>query len=209
MSDDICHVYSQIAREFDYTRYKPWPSVVSFVNSLETNNKLLDVGCGNGRHLQINPNIVNTGCDLCPEFVQICRDKGLDVVESDCRKLPFADNSFDAVICIAVIHHLDTEEDRQRAVAEIVRITKPGGKIMIQVWADSVLGTKTGSKFTKLQGQGDYSVSWTTKSSEVLSRFYHVFNREEFEKMLSEVGSIEIVHIWEEANNWIGTINKN
>ena len=42
---------------------------------------------------------------------------------------------FDAVISIGVIHHFSTEKRRIRAVEELARILKPGGKIMIYVWA--------------------------------------------------------------------------
>lgn len=44
-------------------------------------------------------------------------------------------DSFDAVISIAVIHHFSTEKRRLMAIAEMARILRPGGKIMIYVWA--------------------------------------------------------------------------
>lgn len=44
-------------------------------------------------------------------------------------------NLFDAVISIGVIHHMSTEKRRTKAIQELARILKPGGKIMIYVWA--------------------------------------------------------------------------
>ncbi|CDI76296.1 hypothetical protein, conserved [Eimeria acervulina] len=41
----------------------------------------------------------------------------------------------DGVICIAVLHHLTTEARRQQALRELARITRPGGRILIYVWA--------------------------------------------------------------------------
>lgn len=41
----------------------------------------------------------------------------------------------DYVISVAVIHHFSTEERRLEAINELVRITKPGGTILIYVWA--------------------------------------------------------------------------
>ncbi len=36
---------------------------------------------------------------------------------------------------VAVLHHLSTIERRQKAISELIRVTKPGGKIFIEVWA--------------------------------------------------------------------------
>ena len=47
----------------------------------------------------------------------------------------FSSSTFDVAISIAVIHHLSTKERRINAVKEIVRIVKPGGLVLISVWA--------------------------------------------------------------------------
>ena len=39
------------------------------------------------------------------------------------------------MISIAVIHHFSTPERRKEAIAELLRIVKPGGKVLIFVWA--------------------------------------------------------------------------
>ena len=57
-------VYDQIAPHFDHTRYKPWPGVENFVKSLPDGSLLLDVGCGNGRNLNINKNVFDMGTDF-------------------------------------------------------------------------------------------------------------------------------------------------
>jgi ubiquinone/menaquinone biosynthesis C-methylase UbiE len=49
--------------------------------------------------------------------------------------LPFRSDLFDAVISIGVVHHFSTEKRRAQAISELSRILKPGGKIMIYVWA--------------------------------------------------------------------------
>lgn len=46
------------------------------------------------------------GCDTSYELVKICNTRGFEVLTSNCLQLPFRDSTFDAVICIAVIHHL-------------------------------------------------------------------------------------------------------
>ena len=44
----VYEVYDKISEHFSLTRYKPWPQVSDFLNSLPDNSFLLDVGCGNG-----------------------------------------------------------------------------------------------------------------------------------------------------------------
>lgn len=60
---------------------------------------------------------------------------GNDVSLADNLHLPYQSDSFDAVISIGVIHHLTNVERRIAAIRELARILRPGGKLMIYVWA--------------------------------------------------------------------------
>jgi len=75
------------------------------------------------------------GCDRSSGLTDICHKRGFEVLQCDCLYLPYKDDSFDAAISIAVIHHLSTRERRRRAISEIVRILRPTGKCLIYVWA--------------------------------------------------------------------------
>ena len=75
------------------------------------------------------------GSDICPELVAIAKGHGHDVIVGDCLSLPYRNGVFDAVICIAVIHHLSTEERRIQAIEEMARILRPDGLILVYVWA--------------------------------------------------------------------------
>ena len=92
-------------------------------------------GCGNGKYLGVNPLTHKLGSDICPELVAIARTRGHEVAVCDCLNLPYRSNQFDATICIAVVHHLSTEERRIAALRELVRIVHSGGKILVYVWA--------------------------------------------------------------------------
>ena len=59
----------------------------------------------------------------------------LQVLICDNMALPYKDDSFDAVLSIAVIHHIATTERRVRAIRELARILRVGGKIIISVWS--------------------------------------------------------------------------
>jgi len=53
----------------------------------------------------------------------------------DNLNLPFRDESLDAVLSVAVIHHVATAERRVRALRELARVVRVGGRVMISVWA--------------------------------------------------------------------------
>ncbi len=61
------------------------------------------------------------GIDTCENFVRIRGAKGLNVRAGDAREISYGDATFDAVLCIAMFHHV-AEEDRCRAFRDILRV---------------------------------------------------------------------------------------
>ena len=92
-------------------------------------------GCGSGKYLSCNPLIYNVGSDRCKNLTEIAREKDSEVLICDNLALPYKDDSFDAVLSIAVIHHIATTERRVRAIRELARILRVGGRIIISVWS--------------------------------------------------------------------------
>ena len=88
---------------------------------------VLDVGCGEG--VTINklkesyPTLNVEGLDYSSEAIQIGKKvyPNLKLIQGDIYKLPYKDNSFDAVLCNEVLEHLD---DPQKALGELKRVTK-------------------------------------------------------------------------------------
>jgi SAM-dependent methyltransferase len=96
--------------------------------------EILDVGCGTGAILKRlgNPQR-NIGIDLAPEAVAFCRERGLDNVrQGDICALPFADASFDAVICSSVLYH-QWVGDVAGSIREMRRVLRPNGVLLINV----------------------------------------------------------------------------
>jgi len=54
-----------------------------------------------------------------------------DVLLADALRLPFRTSSCDAVLCIAVLHHISSEARRLQLMQELVRILIPGGKAIV------------------------------------------------------------------------------
>jgi ubiquinone/menaquinone biosynthesis C-methylase UbiE len=138
--------FREIDRRIFHPRYmrltadesgKPFSLFVDF-ESL-AGKDVLDVGIGSGIATQMlaeaRANV--TGVDLTDWAVDTTRRRlaafGLeaDVQQADAEQLPFADESFDLVFSWGVIHH---SSDMDRALAELVRVTRRGGDVVLMVY---------------------------------------------------------------------------
>ncbi|KAE9458945.1 hypothetical protein C3L33_09156, partial [Rhododendron williamsianum] len=131
----VHRVYDAIAPHFSSTRFAKWPKVASFLNSLPSGSLVLDAGCGNGKYLGLNPRCYFIGCDISAPLINICAERGNEVVVADAVNLPYRSGYGDAAISIAVLHHLSTESRRKKAIDELIRVVKKGGLVLITVWA--------------------------------------------------------------------------
>jgi SAM-dependent methyltransferase len=100
------------------------------------NRPILDAGCGTGAVLDLLGNSSkHVGIDLSPEALAFCRRRGLtNVVQGNITTLPFADDSFDAVISSSVLYHRWVP-DVHHALRELRRVLRPGGVLVINVAA--------------------------------------------------------------------------
>ncbi|KAI8548218.1 hypothetical protein RHMOL_Rhmol07G0256100 [Rhododendron molle] len=131
----VHRVYDAIAPHFSSTRFAKWPKVASFLNSLPSGSLVLDAGCGNGKYLGLNPRCYFIGCDISAPLINICAERGNEVIVADAVNLPYRSGYGDAGISIAVLHHLSTESRRKKAIDELIRVVKKGGLVLITVWA--------------------------------------------------------------------------
>ncbi|KAK0639308.1 hypothetical protein B0T16DRAFT_297378, partial [Cercophora newfieldiana] len=68
-------VYQAIAPHFSATRHKPWPAVASFLHAQPLGSIGLDVGCGNGKYLGVNPAVYMLGSDRSSALVALARSR--------------------------------------------------------------------------------------------------------------------------------------
>jgi tRNA (uracil-5-)-methyltransferase TRM9 len=198
-SDHVIKIYDKIAKEFDKTRIMIWKSVGDFLKNIEPGSLIADIGAGNGKNAEVRKDCMVICSDASSEMVKICKDKGFESVLANATKLPFQDNKFDYTMCVAVIHHLATKENRKLAVDELIRITKPGGKIFIQVWSYEAFnkskkdgGSGTMTKPVSDSDDQDQYVRWTQRNdpSSILYRYYHFFKQGELDSLVNDCGTV-------------------
>lgn len=99
-------------------------------------SNLLDAGCGTGglirRLAPRHPGWRWTGVDVEPLACASARDraKNAEILEASVTALPFADETFDAVVSADVLYHVD---DDAAALREFLRVLRPGGVVVINV----------------------------------------------------------------------------
>jgi arsenite methyltransferase len=117
--------------------------------ALSGNERVLDAGCGRGLALIGCAKKLTTGkavgidlwaakdlsnnnpeATLANAATEGVADR-VEVETGDITQLPFSDSAFDAVISMTVIHNIPSRDGRDRALRELVRVLKPGGRIAI------------------------------------------------------------------------------
>lgn len=123
---------------------KSYESEASWISSmLMSASAILDLACGTGGHalaLAAHGHRV-TGVDISESMLRRMRrkaaERGLPIPVSvgDMRRLPLADATFDAVICLFdSIGYVRTDEGVRAALSAVRRVLKPGGLFVVEFW---------------------------------------------------------------------------
>lgn len=124
-----------------------WVGLRSFVRPLvaeavagRSNPRILDCGCGTGANLVLlNEFGRASGFDLSWRGLEFARRYGLRrTARASMTHIPFADDAFDLVTAFDVLYSL-AEEDESHALAEMLRVAKPGGTLIVNVAALGIL----------------------------------------------------------------------
>ena len=189
--------YNAISEGWDQTRQNLWQGFDDFLPYIKSGDKVLDVGCGNGRLVKLfnNVNVSYTGVDNSQNLLNIAKKNFPEhkFLDGSALDLPFPDNSFDKILFIAVLHHIPSAALRQKALKEIYRVLKPGGFIFIMNWHYSSPKFRSMlTKFTlaKIIGKseldfGDVYIGWGNTE---IKRYVHIFTKAEMKKLLKSSG---------------------
>ena len=194
---DLMHIFDALAVAFDHSRRRYWSEAYFLAWD---SGVAVDFGCGAGRHLFLLSSFGRevVGVDLSAKMVALALSKIrgssayylVNGVQCDINFLPFRSSSISDGLCFATLHHIPSYIERLKALSEIFRSLKPFGVLIVSVWAryqrrffsrlpimllDRILG--------RCGEFGDIYVPWRTCGG-VYRRFYHLFSRGEFLKLL-------------------------
>lgn len=139
--------FSVLAPYYDkFIHRADFDELIELIN-LPENGKLLDVGGGTGQVAELLSNRIRSTVVADPSYrmlQQAAKKGGFELICSVSEALPFVDNSFERILMVDALHHV---ENQALTVKELWRVTKPGGRIVIEepnnqnpaVWAVVIL----------------------------------------------------------------------
>lgn len=206
---DVRSVYDHIAESYAASRTTAWPEVLDFISEIPSGDLVLDIGCGHGRHaraLAFTGHLV-VGVDFSRRLLSIGKretsaTREFRVIEwlaGDATSLPFADNTFDSAVSIAVLHHLPSRPERVRALSELARVLKAGGRALVSAWSmdDPRVAELLGAPPKK----PDVEIPWKLPDGSAPLRPYHLFRQGELGELIIESG-LEGERFFRGDGNW-------
>lgn len=150
--------------------------------------RILEVGCGWGELAEwvgreTGAEVV--AIDLSPGMVELARERGVDAQVGDVQALPFADDEFDIAIAAWMLYHVP---DLDRALAELARVLRPGGRLVVA----------TNSRFHLLElrelvGSGPSTLKFSREDGEEhLGRHFAHVTREDIDGRLEFADRAEV-----------------
>lgn len=121
-----------LAPLYDRLIQPPDPRRLQEILDLPAQGTLLDAGGGTGRVSQQLRHLVESVVvsDESPAMLREARQKGLPAtVSAHVERLPFASGLFNRVLVVDALHHF---ADQSQGIAELVRVLRPGGRLVIE-----------------------------------------------------------------------------
>jgi ubiquinone/menaquinone biosynthesis C-methylase UbiE len=143
--------YDQLADIYDLRWRTYIVNTLTFLHNweqIDSQAKILDIACGTGEFerllLDKNPTQKITGIDISANMLSVAREKyqtypNIEFHKASVHSLPFDNNCFDVVVSANAFHYFD---EPQVALAEMKRVLKPNGKIVILDWNKDYLMCK-------------------------------------------------------------------
>ena len=151
-------------------------------------SRVLEVGCGWGelaRRIagEVDTDVIAT--DLSPHMVELARAGGVAAEVADVQDLPFADGNFDVAVAAWMLYHVP---DRDRAVSELARVLRPGGRLVATT--NSLLHLH---ELRELVGSGRSTIAFSRESGgELLARHFTRVEREDIDGELEFADRAEV-----------------
>ena len=157
--------YRQLAANYDqrFFHYNAKTIDATARHITDINGKrLIDIGCGTGIFLALlnkhYPDAQLCGVDIVDSMLHIARDKlpaSVELIEASACHLPIADNSADIITSSSAFHYFPQQDI---ALAEMMRVLKPGGKLIITDWCYDFFSNKLLDRYLRILGKGHYQM---------------------------------------------------
>ncbi|MDD4290559.1 MAG: class I SAM-dependent methyltransferase [Patescibacteria group bacterium] len=194
--------YNNFSHEFNATRQNIWPEFSDFEKYLQNGQRILDLGCGNARIINLlkKYEIEYVGCDISGSLLNYAKKQQLgkithtDFIEEDMLKLNFQKSSFDIIFLIASFHHLRTKRERVELLKKMKSWLKKDAIIIMTNW--NLWNADYFKKYFKYlfdfsykKTLRDFIIPFRNSERRVLGkRFYHAFRLQELQKLIKNTG---------------------
>lgn len=183
--------YEQRARDFSASRQRDWPLFISFANYIKKGDRVLDLGCGNGR---LYPLVSQKGA----EYLGL--DESASLLSEAKKMYPqgkfFAGDildlkvkdKFDAIFLIAVLHHISSVKLRQEALCNAAKLVKAGGLVLFTNWnlfQGKFCSLRLRYNLKKVLGKNKMDFNDILYKEK---RYYHGFTKREIARLLQNAG---------------------
>ena len=144
---NVHDIFSSIATKYDKLNTiltlnidKLWRKKAVRLCTIKANDMILDLCCGTGKMIElecieVGENTEVIGLDFNKEMINVCYKKlnqslnnyNFNLIKGDAMELPFEDNTFQ---CVTIAFGLRNVPDKVKAISEMYRVLKPGGKVV-------------------------------------------------------------------------------
>lgn len=197
--------YAQFGDSFSATRQRLQPGVKKILDSLQEDDSVLDLGCGNGHFLheihQRNHEAALLGVDFSLPLLRNAESApGVEFREMDLTKLSafshqlIADGRWPVVTMFATLHHIPSNEIRLDMLRTVKKLLKPGGRFYLSNWQflNSEKLKARIQPWSRIEltnedvDEGDYLLDWRSGGEGL--RYAHHFSAEELHGLAEQAG---------------------
>ena len=208
--------WEELADKFSQTRHHLWSELEDLSQYVKDGDKILDLGCGNGRLYRVfeNREVEYIGVDQSEKLIELAKKQfnKPKFIVGDALNLEtkFPKNEFNVIFAIAFLHHLPLKKLRLKVLKDCYSILKPNGFLICTVW--NLYQPRLVRKYKIWQillGFKDVFIPFKLKNREV-RRYYHAFTMSEIERSIKRADFQIIDKYYTKGNqkaNWLKGFN--